>query len=132
MSIFFYLFVPAFIFVNPCTTNFSVDMLKVVLFCILYMITNIIIGGVAARFRKYDKAMSGAFNNSIIFNNSGNIGLSLVTLIFSSAPFVIDGKTPYLNIALAFLIKYMQFDVTAVPIWNALVYIKEGLCPWRY
>lgn len=61
MSIFFYLFVPAFIFVNLCTTNFSVDMLKVVLFCILYMITNIIIGGVAARFRKYDKAMSEVY-----------------------------------------------------------------------
>ena len=35
-----------------------------------------------------------------MFYNSGNIGIPLITLIFSSAPFLINGKTPYLATAL--------------------------------
>jgi len=35
-----------------------------------------------------------------MFYNSGNIGIPLITLIFSSGPFLINGKTPYLAVAL--------------------------------
>ncbi|WP_378954172.1 AEC family transporter [Pelosinus sp. sgz500959] len=53
-----------------------------------------------AKIRNYDVGLTNAFKNSIMFNNSGNIGLSLIILIFSSAPFVVDGKTPYLDEAI--------------------------------
>lgn len=36
-----------------------------------------------------------------MFSNSGNIGIALIALVFTNAPYVIDGKTPYLAEALA-------------------------------
>ena len=97
----FYFFVPGFIFVNLYITPMKLDMLNV-LFCgILLLITHDMIGRVIARTRHYDTGMENAFKNSIMFNNSGNIGVSLITLIFSSGPFAVDGKTPYLQEAIA-------------------------------
>lgn len=96
-----YLFSPVFIFVNLYTTDLDFDMLKVLFLGILYLATNDLLARVIAKIQGYDIGMTNAFKNSIMFNNSGNIGLSLIALVFSSAPFVIDGQTPYLDEALA-------------------------------
>lgn len=96
----FYLFVPAFIFVNLYITNITIDMVKVFVCGVLILIANNIIGEIISRIRKSDECLKNAFKNSIMFNNCGNIGVSLVTLIFTSDPFVIDGKTPYLDVAI--------------------------------
>ncbi|SMC90074.1 AEC family transporter [Sporomusa malonica] len=172
----FYLFVPSFIFVNLYTTELKLDMLKVLLCGVLLLITNDMIARIIAKARKYDVGLTNAFKNSIMFNNSGNIGVSLITLIFGSAPFVIDGKTPYLNeaitaqimililqnisvntlgfynagrangsmkdsiktiltmpaiyvIPLVLIFKSMQIDITAIPVWPTLEYLKNGLVP---
>lgn len=100
----FYLFAPAFVFVNLYTASLDLNLLKVVLFGIIYLLTNDLLGRVIGKTRKYDLGLTNAFKNSIMFNNSGNIGLSLTTLIYSSAPYIIDGHTPYLNEALAVII----------------------------
>lgn len=105
----FYIFIPGFVFFNLYTANLSFDMLKIILFCILYLIANDLISRIISKIRKYDVGQTSAFKNSIMFNNTGNIGVSLITLIFSSAPFVIDGNTPYLNQALATQIVIMVF-----------------------
>lgn len=106
----FYLLVPSFIFVNLYTTAISLDMIKV-LFCAMFiLITNDIIGRTVARIRNYDIGMTNAFKNSIMFNNSGNIGLSLAMLVFSSAPFVVNGKTPYLTEAITAQIIILVFQ----------------------
>lgn len=96
----FYLFVPCFIFYNLYTATLSFDMLKILFLAITYLLASDLIGRIISKIRKYDVGMTNAFKNSIIFSNSGNIGISLVTLVFGSFPFVIDGKTPYLNQAL--------------------------------
>lgn len=106
----FYLLVPAFIFVNLYTTTISLDMLKVLYCSVLLMISNDMIGRMIAKIRHYDVGMTNAFKNSIMFNNSGNIGLSLIILVFSSAPFVVDGKTPYLNEAITAQIIILVFQ----------------------
>ena len=36
-----------------------------------------------------------------MFSNNGNIGIALIALVFSNAPYVVDGKTPYLAVASA-------------------------------
>jgi predicted permease len=96
----FYIFVPAFIFINLYTTELSLGMLKVLICAIMILVVNGILGSAVSRFRKYDLQMRNAFKNSVMFNNSGNIGLSLITLVFSSAPYIINGGTPYLNTAI--------------------------------
>lgn len=93
----FYLFTPAFVFCSVYTTPLHLNMAKVILFGLVMLIMNDLLGRLIAKIRNYDTGLKNAFKNSIMFNNSGNIGVSLITLIFSSIPFVIDGKTPYLN-----------------------------------
>lgn len=118
----FYLFVPGFIFYNLYTTNLSLDMAKILFFCILYLIVNDVIARIISKIRKYDIAMTSAFKNSIMFNNTGNIGVSLVTLIFGNAPYIIEGKTPYLNEALTsqiMILVFMNITMNTIGFYNA-------------
>lgn len=105
----FYLFIPGFIFYNLYSTNLSPEMFKILFFCILYLVFNDITARIIAKTRGYDIGQTSAFKNSIMFNNTGNIGVSLITLIFGSAPFVVNGKTPYLNEALTVQIMILVF-----------------------
>ncbi|MBP2661291.1 MAG: Auxin Efflux Carrier [Firmicutes bacterium] len=118
----FYLFVPPFIFVNLYTTELKLNMLSVLLCGILLLITNDMIARIVAKIRKYDVGITNAFKNSIMFNNSGNIGVSLITLIFGSAPFIIDGKTPYLNEAITaqiMILVLQNISVNTLGFYNA-------------
>lgn len=110
----FYLFIPGFIFSNLYSTNLSPDMFKIIFFFVLYLIANDLIARIISKIRKYDVGQTSAFKNSIMFNNTGNIGVSLITLIFGSAPFVINGKTPYLNQALTVQIMILVFTNVAM------------------
>ena len=96
----FYIYVPFFIFMQIYTTKLPKEMLKVLIFVVLLAITNTALTNIVAKLRRYDEGYKNAFVNSIMFYNSGNIGIPLITLIFSSGPFLIEGKTPYLSLAL--------------------------------
>ncbi|HYE69392.1 MAG TPA: AEC family transporter [Anaerovoracaceae bacterium] len=169
-----YLLVPAFVFVNIFTVDLDFNMVKILLFSVVYLLCNYILAKIISRIRKYDAGLSNAFANSIMFNNIGNIGLALITLVFSTAPFVVGERTPYLNDALAaiivilvfnnvtsntigfyiggratmnfkqslirtlklpviyaiilvLIIKAINFDMTATPIWPVLIHLKNGL-----
>ena len=118
----FYLFVPGFIFYNLYTTNLSFNMIKILFFCVIYLIFNNVISIIISKICKYDIGMTNAFKNSIMFNNTGNIGVSLVTLIFGSAPYIIDGKTPYLNEALTsqiIILVFMNVTMNTIGFYNA-------------
>lgn len=172
----FYIFVPAFTFVNLYITDIPLEVVKVFIGTIILLIINMVLGTVIARLRQYDKALENAFKNAIMFYNSGNIGIPVVTLVFSSPPFVIDGQTPYLTLALtaqimvlvvqnittntlgfinagnaamhwkksvlqvlkmpaiyaipsAFLLKLVPYDMTQLPVWQALNYARNALVP---
>jgi len=118
----FYLFVPGFIFYNLYTTNLSFDMLKILFFAIIYIVVNDLLAKTISKIRKFDVGMTNAFKNSIMFNNSGNIGIALITLVFGSAPFVINGKTPYLNQALTaqiIILVFMNISMNTIGFYNA-------------
>lgn len=118
----FYIFVPGFIFYNLYTTKLSYGMLMILLFCIVNLIINDLISRIISKIRKYDLSQKNAFKNSIMFNNTGNIGVSLVTLIFGSAPFVINGKTPYLSQALTaqiMILVFMNITMNTIGFYNA-------------
>lgn len=96
----FYAYVPFFIFVQVYTTDMPRDIYKVLLFAVVVMAVVTLAVNIFTRLRGYDQPLRHAFLNSIIFYNSGNIGIPLMTLVFSSAPFIVNGKTPYLSAAL--------------------------------
>lgn len=105
----FYLFAPAFITVNLFTTDLHLNMLKILFFCVIYSVINDLIARFVSKIRKYDIGMTNALKNSIMFNNVGNIGLALITLVFSSGTFLIDGNTPYLEEALTVMIMILVY-----------------------
>jgi malate permease and related proteins len=106
----FYIYVPFFIFIQIYTTNLPGEMLKVLIFVALLAILNTLVANLVAKLKKYDEGYKNAFVNSIMFYNSGNIGIPLITLIFSSGPFLIHGSTPYLTLALTTQIVVLIFQ----------------------
>lgn len=118
----FYLFSPAFIFYNLYTAELSFYLVKVLYFAVAFMIINDILARVISKVRKFDAGMSNAFKNAIMFNNSGNIGVSLITLVFGSAPYIVNGATPYLNQALTaqvIILVFMNISINTVGFFNA-------------
>jgi len=97
----FYLFVPAFSFVNIYTTDISIDLVRVIVLTAILLAINFVFGAALSKLLRLPKKTSKAFENALMFYNSGNIGVSLITLVFSNAPFISDGMTPYLEVALS-------------------------------
>lgn len=96
----FYIFVPTFVFMQMYTTKIPDNTIKIFTYAITLMIINFCVSTSIARIKKYEFNFKSAFVNSVMFYNSGNIGIPLITLIFSSKPFIINGATPYLDIAI--------------------------------
>ncbi len=95
----FYIFVPIFVFVNLYTTEIDMNLIQALIFGITMLFINMALSSAVGRLRGYDLRLQSAFKNSVMFYNSGNIGVPLITLVFSSAPYIFDGQTPYLNLA---------------------------------
>ena len=119
----FYLFTPAFMTVNLFTADLTISMLKTLLFCILYTVVADLLSRVVAKIRKFDIGMTNAFKNSIMFNNTANIGLSLVTLVFSTGEYLVNGNAPYLSEALSVIIVVMVYTNITV---NTLGFFFAG------
>ena len=119
----FYVFVPSFIFTDLYKSDISFKLMDVILVTALVFIWNLIIPFIISKVRRHDRDFVGAMANSISLFNSGNIGIPLITLVFSSAPFVIDGKTPYLALALTCQILIMTFQSIMS---NTLGFINAG------
>ncbi|QNO13989.1 AEC family transporter [Alkalicella caledoniensis] len=111
----FYVFVPAFTFVNLYTAQIPMEMIKVLIAACLILITNMVLVGIMAKFRGYDEGLKNAFTNSVIFYNAGNIGIPLITLAFTG--------TPYLEIALTAQIMVMLVQTLTT---STLGFINAG------
>ncbi|TCT16994.1 hypothetical protein EDC18_101290 [Natranaerovirga pectinivora] len=110
----FYIFVPGFIFVSLYTTVIPFEMIKALIFAIIILFINMSVGTIIPKIRKYDPALTNAFKNSLMFYNSGNIGIPLITLVFSSGIYAINGETPYLNMAVTAQIMVMMVQNVSV------------------
>jgi len=100
-KLFFYLYVPAFAFVNILTVEFSFNPLLVISIGLILVVMNYILGAGMSKIFRLPHKTSKAFQNTIMFNNSGNIGVSLIILVFSNEPFLVNGQPSNLEIALA-------------------------------
>lgn len=120
----FYIFVPAFTFYQIYTTDLPDSMLWVLLFALAMLFVNYLVALLFGKFRRYDVGMRNAFMNSLMFYNSGNIGIPLITLVFSGMPFIVAGETPYLAPALALQVVVLIIQNLSV---NTLGFYNAGI-----
>lgn len=97
----FYVVLPCFIFYSIYVAEIDMSMLHVFLLSFALMIILGFIGALVGKVRGFSVAKTEAFKNGTMFSNNGNIGIALIALVFSNAPYVVDGKTPYLAVASA-------------------------------
>ena len=98
----FYAFMPFFSFVVIYTNDLSVNMGKTILFAVIFMLLSTGLSYAAAGLRRMNNKKKHALINTVIFYNSGNIGIPLMTLIFLNSPL--------LNQALVIQITIMLFQ----------------------
>jgi malate permease and related proteins len=96
----FFLIVPSFLFTNIYTTQFPSTSLHIVGSLLLFMALSFLLATLVGKIRHYDQGMMASCRNALMFNNTGNLGVAVILLIFSHSPFVVDGQTPYLQEAL--------------------------------
>lgn len=119
----FYLFVPAFSFVNLYQTDIEIDALKALAVTILILIANYTLSFFLAKVRGYENALKYAFQNAVMFYNSGNIGIPLITLVFSTGAYLIGDEAPYLSLALAIQVMVLVIQNVSV---NTFGYFNAG------
>jgi predicted permease len=119
----FYIFVPAFTFVNVTVTEISFDLARVIILMITLLVITYFFGTGLGRLLRLPVKTRKAFENSIMFCNSGNIGVSLMTLVFSGSLFMVNGTTPFLEIAIS--VQVMTLLVQNLTV-NTIGFINSG------
>ena len=84
----FYVTVPAFTFSRLYTTELSSDQLIVVVFAVVLLVIQAIGSDLVGRSRGFEVSKRKAFQNSVMFFNSANIGIPLITLVFSTGMYL--------------------------------------------
>ncbi|MDN5315433.1 MAG: malate permease [Clostridiales bacterium] len=79
----FYIIVPSFMFVMLTETDFPDNVGLILVAATLMLVINASLGMVISKVRSFDNVMSRSFASSLMFYNSGNIGIPLITLFFS-------------------------------------------------
>ena len=96
----FFVVLPGFIFTTVYSTSFPPASLTIIAAVIIFMVFTFSLATAISKWRHYDNAMLQSCRNALMFNNTGNLGVALVLLIFSHEPFIVDGQTPYLASAM--------------------------------
>ncbi len=91
----FYLILPCFIFYSIYCAKIDLNLLNVFLFCCIQMGIIGLIGSMIGKLRGWDGCKTEAFKNGTMFSNNGNIGIAMIALIFTNAPFLVGGNAPY-------------------------------------
>ena len=92
----FYLIIPSFVFVNVYKMHPDASSIRVIFGIASIMVSSFFIGTFISWVRHYDMGRLQVCRNSLMFNNSGNLGVALILLVFSHEPFMVNGQTPYL------------------------------------
>lgn len=92
----FYVVLPCFIFYSIYVAELSLSLVNVFILSILQMLLIGVIGVIIGKLRGYPAGKVEAFKNGTMFSNNGNIGIALIALVFSNAPYIINGSAPYL------------------------------------
>lgn len=100
-KIIFYVTMPSFVIVQLYNTEFGQDQLTVIFFSVLLLLLSVLMANGTSRLLGHKSPLRMAFQNSVSYFNAGNIGVPLITLVFSTGGYLIDGETPWLKMAIS-------------------------------
>lgn len=83
-----YVLVPSTIIVKMYETAIDLNLLMPVIFTFLFVMSLSVVSLIPAKLNGYGDSKRNAFKNAIMFYNSGNFGLPLITLVFANTPMV--------------------------------------------
>ncbi len=83
-----YVYVPALVFVKLYETKVEGQHLQALLYAVVFLAVLAAGSAAVSRLLRHSRSMSSAFMNSVMFYNSGNFGLPLVTLVFQNSPYL--------------------------------------------
>lgn len=90
----FYVVLPCFIFYSIYVAKIDMSMFHVFLLSFALMFILGFIGMAIGKIRGYSISKTEAFKNGTMFSNNGNIGIALIALVFSNAPYVVENALP--------------------------------------
>lgn len=97
----FYIVLPFFVFYNIYHAKLDMNLLNVFIFCTVEMAVLAMAGIAVSHLRHFSPSKTEAFKNGTMFSNVGNIGIALIALVYTNAPYGNDSNAPYLAEALA-------------------------------
>lgn len=109
-KIIFFLVMPSFVFKNVYLTTFPSSTGSILSCALALFFINGVIATLVGKLRHYDQSMIEAFRNGTMFNNSANLGVALIILVFTHDPFLVNGEPVYLAEAMIAQIILMVFQ----------------------
>lgn len=129
-----YVVLPCFVFFSmykyqPSPSDLAMVPAALLLLVLLFMISRL----VSPYFSK-NKGKQSDFTAISTFSNSGHLGAALMVLVFSHGPYLVDGKTPYLDEAMASMALLMILMNILTNTWGAALIRrqKETLCDFFF
>lgn len=108
----FFIFLPSFVFTEIYEAKINLASLEIVVAAILIVLLNYIMTRLVGLLQGYDTMKNAAQRNLVMFTNAGNIGVALSIFIYSNAPFILNGQTPYLKEAISAAITVLLVQTT--------------------
>ncbi|MBI9105078.1 MAG: AEC family transporter [Spirochaetales bacterium] len=96
----FYLYLPVFIFYQVYTAEINSSYLQVCIYVLALMFIAFVICRLIEKIGRFPRGIGNAFLNSVLFYNTGNFGLPLITLIFLGTPWMNQAVTTHIMILL--------------------------------
>ncbi|NLC79206.1 MAG: AEC family transporter [Ruminococcaceae bacterium] len=93
--------IPGNIIVRLYKADFDISLLKTLIYSLVFIALCAGLGFVISKLRRFSPKKTAVFIESQMFYNSGNFGLPLIILVFSNAPFIVNGEAIYLDYAVA-------------------------------
>lgn len=118
----FHVVLPCFIFYSIYVAKLDMTMVHVFLLACALMFLLGLTGEITGRLFHYPTGKTQAFKNGTMFSNNGNIGIALIALVFSNAPFVVNGGTPYIataSAAAAMMLVQMNMTLNTIGLYQA-------------
>lgn len=129
----FYVFVPIFSFTKLYTTEIGQDQVKVLLYATVQVVALACIAALVSKLRGHDRNLSKVFQNAVMFFNSGNIGVPLITLVFSTGIYMVDRDTPWADLAVTtqiMMLLVQNITTNTIGFYNASIAngsVKEAI-----